>query len=257
MIAFTIIKRHHHRVTSGIASLLSTAWSTVVFNNLLIIFSYSTKNVICCYNICSGGAESSTTVFWLRTSKRRSPLVCQSVPPCLTKPSFPPDSQIMCSRVTDVLHKPPPPLCSPSSLCRLCSQKGDEQLRRTAGRSLGGPDLPPWRASLPACLHISLNSFVRAVRRWGRRWHEAEQAKSRDARRAHSTSEINENGLALPKIERPAQKVAANIGARLLCFMINSFDLLQLLWRSCYISLAIKSNTLGDWLTKLTFPLAF
>lgn len=219
--------------------------------------SYSTKNVICCYNICSGGAESSTTVFWLRTSKRRSPLVCQSVPPCLTKPSFPPDSQIMCSRVTDVLHKPPPPLCSPSSLCRLCSQKGDEQLRRTAGRSLGGPDLPPWRASLPACLHISLNSFVRAVRRWGRRWHEAEQAKSRDARRAHSTSEINENGLALPKIERPAQKVAANIGARLLCFMIHSFDLLQLLWRSCYISLAIKSNTLGDWLTKLTFPLAF
>lgn len=105
--------------------------------------SYSTKNVICRYNICSGGAESSTTVFWLRTSKQRSPLVCQSVPPCLTKPSFPPDSQIMCSRVTDVLHKPPPPLCSPSSLCRLCSQKGDEQLRRTAGRSLGGPDLPP------------------------------------------------------------------------------------------------------------------
>lgn len=118
--------------------------------------------------------------------------------------------------------------------------------------------VPP---SLPACLHISLNSFVRAVRRWGWRWHEAEQIKSRDARRAHSTSEINENGLALPKIERPAQKVAANIGARLLCFMINNFDcrcdLLQFLWRSCYISLAIKSNTLGDWLTKLTFPLAF
>lgn len=107
----------------------------------------------------SGGAESSTTVFWLRTSKRRSPLVCQSVPPCLAKPSFPPDSQIMCSRVTDVLHKPPPPLCSPSSLCRLCSQKGDEQLRRTAGRSLGGLDLPPWRASLPVCLPPHFSEF--------------------------------------------------------------------------------------------------
>lgn len=82
-------------------------------------------------------------------SKDLSLCLCPSVGLCIW-PSFPPDSQIMWSRVTAVLHKPPPPLHVLLPPCVGFVRWGDGQLSGTAGHSLGGPDLPPWHASLPA-----------------------------------------------------------------------------------------------------------
>lgn len=112
--------------------------------------SHSKKNLILClhtkshYKITSGGEKKIG--FWLRTSKQRSPSislsVLQNLLSCQTL--WGPEWQLWATpNYLLPLHVGLLPCAG-----FVCS--GDGQLRGTAGHSLGGPDLPPWRASLPA-----------------------------------------------------------------------------------------------------------
>ena len=129
----------------------------------LPLYSHSLKSLISCLHtkshgrITSGGEKISRAGFWLRTSKQRSP----SVSPCLVKSSFPPDS--VGTRVTAVGYSNDLlPLRFGLPPCAGFVRSEDEQLRGTAGHRLGGPDLPPWRAS-PSPSALFTASYERGI----------------------------------------------------------------------------------------------